>query len=73
MCKLSGFHGDFYDNPDTIPGNVKLPFSDFVDNIFSLLYIHEFVFSFPDYLVRITCESGTMLHVCGCYGFSRIC
>jgi len=56
MWKLSGFHGDFPEDPDVSPGDVKLPFSDFVDNNFSLLYIHEFVFSFPDYLVRITCD-----------------
>ena len=62
MWKLSGIHGGFTDNPDAATGDVKLPFSDFVDNNASLLYTHEILFSFLDYLARITGESGTMIH-----------
>ena len=71
MWKLSGFHGDFPADPDATPGDVKLPFSDFVDNNASLLYMHKFVLSLPDCLTRITSESGTMIHYCDWYGFSH--
>ena len=71
MWKLSGIHGGFTDNPDAATGDVKLPFSDFVDNNASLLYTHEILFSFLDYLARITGESGTMIHFWDWYGFSH--
>ena len=54
--KLSGHHGEFPDDPDARPGTVKLPFEDFVAGNNSLLYMHEFVFAFPEVLATITGE-----------------
>ena len=54
--KKSGHHGDFPEEPDAVPGSVKLPFEEFVRGNNSLLYLHEFVFSFPDVLSKVTCK-----------------
>ena len=47
--KLSGNHGGFGDEG-------RKPFSDFIQNVNSLLYLHEFVYSFPNVFEGITGE-----------------
>ena len=49
--KLSGNHGAFDENPDSVAGEPK-PFSDFASSN-SRLYMHEFVYQFPDVLSKV--------------------
>ena len=54
--KLSGHHGDFPDEPGAVPNSAKQPFEDYILGNKSLLYMHEFIFQFPDILATITGE-----------------
>ena len=49
--KLSGNHGGFGEK-NTDVGEPK-PFKNFINNVNSLLYLHEFVYQFPDVLSKV--------------------
>ena len=49
--KLSGNHGNFGESRDS-----RLPFADFIQNNNSLLYLHEFVYQYPNIFEKVTGE-----------------
>ena len=55
--KQSGYHGDFPDEEGAVAGTEKLPFGDFTNGNKSMLYMHRFVYQFPDCLSKITGET----------------
>ena len=52
-CKVSGTHTALC-VVDKVEIETKFPFSDFVNNNNFLLYIHAFVYRFPNVLEKIT-------------------
>ena len=59
--KKSGYHGEFPDEEGAEPFSQKKTFGDFVNGNCSLLYMHRFVFQFPDCLHAIT---GELIYFC---------
>ena len=54
--KISGFHGDIPVDMDLIELTeiAEKPYSDFIKKNTSLLYMHQFVYQFPDILTKVS-------------------
>ena len=52
--KVSGFHGDIPTDLHEMTEVCDKPFSDFSKSNTSILYMHQFVYQFPDVLSKVT-------------------
>lgn len=61
--KKSGFHGDIPTDLHEMTDEASKPFSDFTQNNSSILYMHEFVYSFPDILSKVSGKCSIILFI----------